>query len=156
MIPGVTTRAAEAQDEAFLFQLFKAVRGPDFARIPMAPEQFDMLLNMQYMGQKMTYGAQYPGGNQVVILDGSPIGRIWLHRAEGEHELVDIALLPEFRNRGIGTALVTEAISASRAAGVPLRCSVDIANPGSLRFHRRLGFQIVSQDEVQYQLAVEP
>jgi ribosomal protein S18 acetylase RimI-like enzyme len=69
---------------------------------------------------------------------------------------VDISLLPEFRNRGIGAALIAEAIGAARAAGVRLCCSVAATNPGSLRFHQRLGFQIVGQDEVFYDLAVEP
>ena len=64
--------------------------------------------------------------------------------------------MPEFRNRGIGAALVTEAIAAARAAGVRLRCSVAATNPGSLRFHQRLGFQIVGQDDLYYDLALEP
>jgi ribosomal protein S18 acetylase RimI-like enzyme len=85
-----------------------------------------------------------------------PIGRIWLHRAASAHHLVDIALLPEFQNRGIGAALIGDAIAAARAAGVRLCCSVALTNPGSLRFHQRMGFRVVSQDEVFCQLAVEP
>jgi ribosomal protein S18 acetylase RimI-like enzyme len=69
---------------------------------------------------------------------------------------VDISLLPEFQNRGIGAALIAEAIAAARAAGVRLSCSVAVTNRGSLRFHQRLGFQVVGRDEVYYDLAVEP
>ena len=156
MTPSVTTRAATEQDDAFLFALFNAVRSPEFAYAPLAPAQLDLLMNIQYAGQKQTYGAQYPGGNHIVLLDGLPIGRIWLFRGEAEHQLVDISLMPEFRNRGIGGALVTEAIAAARAAGVRLCCSVAVTNAGSLRFHQRLGFQIVGQDEIYYDLAIEP
>jgi ribosomal protein S18 acetylase RimI-like enzyme len=153
--PSVTRRAATEQDDAFLFELFKAVRSPDFAQAPLPPAQIDLIMSVQFTGQKMTYGAQYSNGNEIVLLDGKPIGRMWLFRGPAEHHLVDISLLPEFRNRGIGAALVAEAIAAARAAVVRLYCSIAVTNLGSLRFHQRLGFRIVGQDEVYYDLALE-
>ena len=154
--PTLATRPATALDDAFLFTLFKAVRAPEFAHLPLPPEQLDRLLNVQYAGQKMTYAAQYPAGHRIVLLHLNPIGRIGLYRAEGARHLVDISLLPEFRNRGIGSALLAEAIADARAAGEPLTCSVAALNLGSLRFHQRLGFRIVARDEVYCDLALEP
>jgi ribosomal protein S18 acetylase RimI-like enzyme len=156
MTPSVTTRPPAEQDDAFLFELFKSVRMPEFAHVPLEPAQLEMLMSLQYTAQKGSYGAQYPGGDSIVLLDGQPVGRIWLYRTPAEHLLVDIALMPQFRSRGIGAALLTGAIGAARAAGVRLCCSVAVNNPGSLRFHQRLGFQIVGQDEVYYEMAVEP
>lgn len=156
MTPSVTTRAATTSDDAFLFELFKTVRAPEFAHAALDPAQLEMLLRIQYAGQSQSYGAQYPGGHEIVLLDEKPIGRMWLYRAPSGHHLADISLLPEFRNRGIGAALVTEAIAAARAAGVRLSCSVAVTNHGSLRFHERLGFRITGQDEVYYDLAVQP
>ena len=155
-IPSLTTRAATERDDAFLFALFQTVRAPEFAHAPLAPAQLEMLLRIQYAGQKQSYGAQYPGGHEIVLLESQPIGRIWLYRGTAEHHLVDISLLPEYRNRGIGTQLITEAIARARAAGVRLCCAVALTNTASLRFHRRLGFEIVGQDEVYYDLAVGP
>ncbi|MBS1858594.1 MAG: GNAT family N-acetyltransferase [Acidobacteria bacterium] len=154
--PAIATRPATDADDAFLFALFKAVRAPDFAHLPLPPEQLEHLMSLQFAGQKHSYTAQYPGGHSLILLDGAPIGRIWLHRGAREHQLVDISLLPEYRNRGIGGALVAEAVAQARAAQVPLRCSVAVTNPGSLRFHQRLGFRIAARDEVYYDLAVEP
>jgi ribosomal protein S18 acetylase RimI-like enzyme len=156
MPPSVTTRAATPDDDAFLLELFKAVRAPELARTALAPAQLDMLMAIQFAGQKQSYAARYPGGNLIVLMHGKPIGRMWLHRASWEHQLVDISLLPEFQNLGIGGALIADAIAAARAAGVRLCCSVAASNGGSLRFHQRLGFRIVGQDEVFYDLAVEP
>ena len=152
----VATRPATEQDDAFLFALFKAVRSPDFAHVPMPAAQLEMLMSMQYAWQKHSYAALYPGGDAIVLLDEQPIGRIWLYLGPAEHYLVDIALMPEFQNRGIGAALVREAIAAARAAGVRLGCSVAVTNTGSLRFHQRLGFQIVGHNEIYYDLAMEP
>jgi ribosomal protein S18 acetylase RimI-like enzyme len=156
LTPSVTTRAATEEDDAFLFALFKAVRSLEFAYAPLAPAQLDLLMNIQYTGQKQTYGAQYPDGDHIILVDGLPVGRIWLFRGEAEYQLVDISLMPEFRNRGIGGVLVTDAIAAARAAGVRLCCSVAVTNASSLRFHQRLGFQIAGQDEIYYELAIEP
>ena len=156
MSPSITRRAATEQDEGFLFALFRAVRLPEFAHAQLAPAHLDLLMNLQYNGQKTTYGAQYPEGNEIVLLDGEPIGRIWVYRGSDEHQLVDISLMPELRNRGIGAALVTEAIAGARAASARLTCSIAVTNPGSLRFHQRLGFRITGGDEIYYELAVEP
>ena len=151
----VTTRAASPEDDSFLYELFKSVRAPEFASAQLGPAQLEMLLGIQYAGQKMTYGAQYPDSDRIIQLEGSPIGRIWLHRGPAEHRLVDIALMPEFRNRGIGAGLITQAISEAQSAGVQLCCSIALTNQGSLRFHQRLGFQIVGQDDMYYDLAVQ-
>ncbi len=156
MVPAITTRAATQGDDAFLFGLFRAVRSPEFAHAGLAPAQLDLLMSIQYAGQMQTYGAEYPGADEVVLLDGEAIGRIWLYRGTAEHHLVDIALMPEYRNRGIGTALLKDAIAGARAAGMRLRCSVAATNTGSLRFHQRLGFQVAGRDDLYYDLALEP
>ncbi len=154
MFTKVTRRAALPEDDAFLYELFKAVRMPEFAHVTMAPAQLEMLMRIQHNGQTHSYASQYPRGHDIVLLTGRPIGRIWVHRGAEEHSLVDISLLPAYRNRGIGAGLVTEAIAAAREAGVRLCCSVAVTNQGSLRFHQRLGFEIVGQDEVYYDLAL--
>ena len=153
----VTLRPATEQDDGFLYDLFKAVRMPDFAHVTLPPEQLEGLMKMQYAGQKFSYSTQYPGpGHDIVMLDGAPVGRIWMSRSESEHLLVDIALLPAVQNRGIGGALLHDVLAAAKQAGVPVKCSVAVTNPGSLRFHQRLGFQIVARDELYYELERQP
>ena len=156
MTRSITTRTATEHDDAFLFALFKAVRSGEFAHAALEPAQLDLLIGIQYAGQKQSYGTQYPGGNSIVLLDGEPVGRIWLFRGPAEHHLVDVALMPEFQNRGIGSILIAEAIAAARSAGVRLCCSIALTNGASLRFHQRLGFQVVGHDEIYYDLAVYP
>jgi len=48
--------------------------------------------------------------------------------------------------------VMRELIAEAGGAGVPLRCSVATNNPGSLRFHQRLGFLIIGGDESYYQM----
>jgi ribosomal protein S18 acetylase RimI-like enzyme len=53
---------------------------------------------------------------------------------------MDIALLPEYCNRGIGTTLLRGLQSEAAAAGKPLRIHVERFSP-ALRLYERLGFR---------------
>jgi len=156
MNSAVTTRPATEDDEAFLFHLFKTLRSSEFRYPVMDPRQLESILDIQYRAQRHTYRMQYPGGDRIILFDGEPIGRIWLYRSPSQHQLVEIAVLPGYRNWGVGAVMVKEAIADARAAGVPLISSVAAANTGSIQFHQRLGFQVVGNDEIYCDLAVKP
>ena len=53
----ITLRPAEDADEPFLLALYKTVRGPEFAQVPLSPEQLEMLFTMQYEARKGSYKA---------------------------------------------------------------------------------------------------
>ena len=59
-----------------------------------------------------------------------------------EIRIVDIALLPEYRNRGIGRRCCAGCCEAA-ADGKPLRIHVERFNP-ALRLYERLGFRPVA------------
>jgi ribosomal protein S18 acetylase RimI-like enzyme len=68
--------------------------------------------------------------------------------------LVDIALLPEFRNRGLGTRAVAGLIEEARGSSLPLRLSVARGNP-AIRLYERLGFSAISADPVYIEMEYE-
>jgi len=147
----VHLRDAVPEDEAFLFELYAAARADEFALLPEA--QRPVLLRFQYLAQSGAYRAMYPGtGYRIVLRDAQPVGRIWIAELENEVRLVDIALLPGARNSGIGSLLVGQLQRRAQAAGKPLRSSVFRFNPGSLRWHQRLGFRVAGQDELRIDL----
>jgi ribosomal protein S18 acetylase RimI-like enzyme len=76
----------------------------------------------------------------VIVADGEPAGRLYVARWEDEIRIVDIALLPEFRGRGVGSALLGELIEESDAAGKPLSIHVEMNNPAR-PLYDRLGFE---------------
>jgi L-amino acid N-acyltransferase len=91
------------------------------------------------------------GGFPVLVaeLDGEVIGFAsygdwrarWGYRYTVEHSVhVDAA----HRGRGVGRALVEALLARARAAGVHVMIGgIDAENLGSIRFHRRLGFEQV-------------
>jgi ribosomal protein S18 acetylase RimI-like enzyme len=112
---------------------------------------------MQFQAQASSYRASYPASeHSVVLVDGEGAGRIWIDRGAARYVLVDISLLPAFQNRGIGAALVSDLIGQATAADVPVECHVARNNPGSLRFHQRLGFSIVEPGPIYDRLERKP
>ena len=63
-----------------------------------------------------------------------------------EIRLVDISLLPEFRNRGLGTSLLRDLFTEAEAAGKPLTIHVEKFNP-AMRLYQRLGFVRVPEKD---------
>ena len=153
MSGSITLRPVTTQDEPFLYNLYKLSRAEEFSAAPFTDAQFDALMRMQYSARKGSYEAQFPGADHsVVAVDGTDAGQVWIFRDNSQHRLVDISILTPYQNKGLGTRLVNDLIQQARTAGLPLTCSVATNNPGSLRFHQRLGFHITSQNELYYQL----
>ncbi len=67
---------------------------------------------------------------------------------------MDIALLPERRNEGIGTHLLKSLIHESEASGKILSIHVERFNP-ALRLYERLGFR-QKADKGVYLLMIRP
>ena len=153
----IALRPVVPEDEDFLFHLYCVVRAPEFAFLALPEQQKTPLLRMQYNAQQSAYRGQYPGSeHQLVLHDGKAAGRIWVAQRESEFCLLDIALLAECRNQGIGTFLISRLQAQARMARKPVRSSVFRFNAGSLRLHERLGFQVASKDEIQFQMEWAP
>ena len=147
----LAVRPALPQDEIFLYELFVATRGQMFEHAPITPAQREHLLRMQFQAQLSSYAQQFPHScYHLVLLDSKPVGRLWFAPVEGGFYLVDIGVHPSVQSKGLGTAIVKQLQSEAQKAKLPIRSTIDRVNQGSLRFHRRLGFNIVREDELNY------
>lgn len=78
----------------------------------------------------------------------APRGRdLYVSRWSEEIRIVDIALLPDSCNRGIGTALLRQLQAEAQASGKPLRIHVERFNP-ALPLYERLGFRQIEDKGV--------
>jgi ribosomal protein S18 acetylase RimI-like enzyme len=138
--PGVTLRPFREEDLELLFRIYASTRWEELAPVPWDDEQKQAFLRMQAVAQHAYYQENYKGADWLVIERfGLPAGRLYVHRREKEIRLVDIALLPEHRNAGIGSELLRELIAESTAVSKPLRIHVEKNNP-ALSLYERLGF----------------
>src|SRR5204863_7184088 len=92
------------------------------------------------------YQKHYVGSEFFVIEQaGTAIGRLYLAQWTSEHRIVDIALLPEHRGRGLGTAILSDLLDQAGRAGKAVTIHVEKFNP-ALSLYRRLGFVPIGEE----------
>ena len=139
----VTLRSVCVDDEAFLLQVYAGSRLDELSAASWDDSQREAFLKLQFAAQQHHYQSHFPDAEHRVILMGDrPIGRVYVARRTDELRILDIALLPEHRNCGIGSSIIKELLSEASKAGKPVRIYVESFNP-SLRLFERLGFSPV-------------
>lgn len=129
-----------AEDRSFLFAVFASTREGELSPVPWSAEQKAAFLEQQFHAQDTHYRGQYPDAEFLVVLaDGERIGRLSLLKGAGKWHVLDIALLPGCRRRGIGTQLLGDVLADADAAGAMVSLYVETHNPAR-RLYTRLGF----------------
>ena len=148
-------RAVAAADAHFLRRLYAASRH-ELSLFGWSPPQMEAFLETQFSARERSYGEQFPGAaDSIVLVGGEPAGRLLVARSGEEIRLVDIALVPEQRGGGIGTALIASLQAEAAAAGIPLALHVEAGNRAA-NLYRRLGFRLIAGDGVYQAMAWLP
>ena len=143
-------------DRALLLRVYASTRADELAPVPWPQEAKDAFVEQQFTAQDAYYREHYPTASfGVIVSDGDDVGRLYVDRWESEIRIMDIAILPEARGRGIGTALLRDLIAESEAAGKPLTIHVERQNP-AMAWYERLGFGPVGEAGVYLKMAREP
>jgi len=143
-------------DLSFLYRVYASTRAEELAMVDWDAAQKEAFLLQQFNAQHAWYTQNYPGALfHLVHLDEEPIGRLYLHSREKEIRVMDIALLPEYRGRGIGTALLADVLAEGRRGGKTVSIHVEIYNP-ALRLYSRLGFRPVADRGVYWLMEWSP
>lgn len=88
----------------------------------------------------------------VVIIDGVIIGYVQICDNENGLYLQNIAILPEYQRKGVGTRLIQRFQALAVAKEAPLQLSVFRTNTSALRFYERLGFEKAGDTNTHYQM----
>jgi GNAT superfamily N-acetyltransferase len=137
----ITLRPVVDQDDNFLLSVYAGTRSTELAQVPWSPEQKEAFVRMQFSAQKQHYAAEYPqADHDLICVDGVPIGRLCLSRSAEVFHILDITVLADHRNSGIGSFLLGRVIEEARSTGRPVTIYVETFNP-SLRLFERLGFR---------------
>ena len=137
----VTLRPVTSDDDEFLLAVYTSTRAEELAQVNWQPGQKESFLRWQFDLQRKEYDARYPNARyQVILVNNEPAGRIWVGEDETQIRLLDIGLLEEFQNRGVGTLLLKRLIAEAIAAKKRLRHMVFMLNNNAHRFYERLGF----------------
>ena len=136
-----TLRPSTPQDRELLYRIYASTRAGEMAVVPWSEQQKEDFLRFQFDAQDRYYREHFPrAAYDLVMLDGEPIGRLYVDRRADEIRLIDIALLPEHRGA---------------AAGKPVRIHVEHDNP-AMRLYRRLGFSKIEEQGVYHLMEWRP
>ncbi|MDQ1523713.1 MAG: hypothetical protein QOE47_1637 [Pyrinomonadaceae bacterium] len=137
----VLLRPVEPADEDFLLRVYATSRADEMNLVPWGEEQKRAFVRSQFEAQHTQYYERFPDAEYDIILyRGQLAGRLWIGRTPEQIRLLDIAILPEFQNRGIGAALLKSLLAESEERALPLRHMVFKLNTAALRFYERFGF----------------
>lgn len=155
-VRAVTLRPATDADEPFLAAVYFSTRLDELAPLPWSDAEKLAFLRQQHQAQHVHYHTYYDNAEFLLILiDGVPAGRLYLWRRPNQIVLVDVALLPQHRNGGIGTALVRDLVAEADHKGLPIELHVEGNNP-AMRLYERFGFQRQEEQGVHWRMVRPP
>lgn len=136
----VTLRPATDADLDFLHRLYATTREDELKQVAWTGEQKAAFVSQQFHAQHQYWHENYTDTSwDLILLDGEPIGRLYVARWPDDIRIVDIALMPAHRGSGIGTRLIRALLDEGDASGRKVSIHVEIYNPAR-RLYERLGF----------------
>jgi GNAT superfamily N-acetyltransferase len=147
----IKLRVVAPEDHDFLYSVYASTRAEEMRLVDWDAARKEAFLRMQFGAQHTFYREHYPKARyQIILHDGRQVGRLYVDRRATEIRVMDIALLPAYRGRGIGSALLNTVFAEARASGLPVTIHVERFNP-ALRWYEALGFG-VQEDKGVYLL----
>ncbi len=149
-------RLAVSADEPFLEAVYASTRAQEMDLVPWTEEQKRAFVQMQYRAQRQSYQTQFPESQVYVIEhEGQPAGRMIVDRSAPVILLMDIALLPEYRNQGLGTALMLDLLAEADRSHRPVQLHVEDFNP-AIKLYLRLGFVKTGDVGLYFEMTRQP
>jgi ribosomal protein S18 acetylase RimI-like enzyme len=152
----ISLRDSTLEDEPFLRKVYACTREQELAMTQWNEEQRAAFLRFQFDAQHAHYRQQYPDASyQVILSDADPVGRMYVARRPSEIKVLDLTVLPQHRNKGIGSQLMNEILSEANNDGKAVLIWVEQTSPAQELF-KRLGFSKIEDDGYQDLLEWRP
>lgn len=143
-------------DQVFLASLFESTRG-ELRLIDAAPDFIEELIELQFRAQREGYGAQFPNAMYFIVeWQGQSVGRAAVDFGPNEIRLIDLALLPAARGKGLGANVIRALQMAAAKASAPLTLTVAQNNPRAAQLYAGLGFHLEAHSPTHALLAWYP
>jgi GNAT superfamily N-acetyltransferase len=141
-------RPATEGDSELLYRIYASTRDEELAPVPWDAPAREAFLRMQFAAQDSYYRQTYPHASYDLIVDGEEaLGRLYVDRGAAAWLVIDLALLPRHRGKGIGTSLLSSVLEQAAEAAKPVQIHVERFNPAR-RLYDRLGFDQIADQGV--------
>lgn len=152
----ITFRPMTEKDLPFLERLYISTRWEEMQQAPWSDEQRTNFLKFQFNAQHDHYMKYFSDASfDIVLKKNKPIGRLYLDRRNDEIRIVDIALLPEYRGKGIGSQLLKDVMQEAQEKAILVRIHVEHNNP-AMRLYERLEFKKIDEEGVYWLMEWHP
>lgn len=129
-----------AGDRPYLLALYGESRSAELALTGWPDDQRRDFVELQFTAQDTDYRSRYPGASfDLVLLDGVPVGRLYVDRRPTTLHVLDILVAADRRRTGIGTTLLRSLMDEATATGRQVSLYVEALNPARA-WYERLGF----------------
>jgi len=152
----ITLRTVGPEDQPFLLAVYATTRAAELEMTPWTAEQREAFVRMQFLAQDSFYREKYTQGDfKVILRDGEPVGRLYVVRETDLIRILDITVLADFRNSGIGSGLVQDLLDEAAKDGKRVRIYVETFNPSLALFQKR-NFSVLEEDGINLLLEWKP
>jgi GNAT superfamily N-acetyltransferase len=149
-------RRCDASDDAFLYDVFVTTWQSEVAALPNQ-NLAQHVLRIQHIAQERRFASGFPEHERYVVLeDGEPAGWLYVDQSGLDIALLDLTLLPRFRSRGLGTRVVRDLLTEAGRHSRKVTLRVPRRQNRVTDFYTRLGFHLVSVDDVDNFFDWEP
>ena len=144
-------------DLPWLRDLYATTRADEMRPIPWSVHEKRQFLDQQFALQHDHFVGHFGDADFLAIErgGGKPVGRYYILRGDPMH-IVDIALLPELRSRGIGSALIEHSLAEARERNCDMLLHVVKANHRAAKLYERLGFVVSGDAESHWTMRWSP
>ena len=137
----ISLRPITPEDLPFLQHLFGTTCEALLSLTDFSDQEKRDFIQQQFNAQHQTYTIRSPQANfDIILQDQQPIGRLYVNRLAQELRVMDIALLPEHQNQGIGTRLMEQLQQEAHTSKCAVSLHVERNNPKAFAWYTRLGF----------------
>ncbi len=152
----ITLRPATDDDLPLLERIYASTREDELKVTGWTEEQKAAFCKQQFDAQHQYYHQMFPDAKYDLIVEGDePIGRLYLEHRDDELRVIDIALLPTHRGRGIGARLMQDILDQAAELGRMVRIHVEHSNP-AMKLYHRLGFRKIEEQGVYWLMEWTP
>ncbi len=131
----------QSRDYEFLRTLYHTTR-PDLRSAGLPTDTLTTVLDQQFEVQYKHYEQRFGHAEHTIVtLRKKPIGRLWLHTASDDIRIVQVTMLPKYRNGGIGTHLIQQQSKRAMETDRTLTLHVEQYNADAKRLYTRLNFK---------------
>lgn len=151
----LSLRPIQDEDLSVLCKIYGSSREKELQQVSnWTLEQKQAFVEQQFLAQHEYYQKNYIGAGFYVIKKSEEVvGRLYIHQNfQGNGiRIIDIALLPDWQNLGIGKSILNDVLKEAEVLAKPVSIHVESFNPAK-KLYESLGFKKISETNGVYHL----